>query len=138
MCSGCVTHENTYIIKNQTNKQITIYGYAVKWSAKVNLEPPYSETFDILPYSEYSVIKEFGEITQPQGIFQNADEVDSVVISFNDEKYIRYSCNYIDVNRLCNDKRNIIFNGYYDEQCSEHECTYTYTITEDDYNNAEK
>jgi hypothetical protein len=139
---GCRSHENSYIIKNETNKKITIYGYAVKWSKKLNYNPIYSESFEIQPGSEYLVLKMTGEDNEPQGIFQYADEIDSVVISLNNEKFIRYSCNYYEsggeVVRLCNDKPNIIFPEYYEEVCSDHECIYTYTITEDDFNEIEK
>jgi hypothetical protein len=59
--NGCTVYENTYIVKNQTNKKIIVNGYAVRWSAKNNIQPLYSETFSILPGSEYRVIKGIGE-----------------------------------------------------------------------------
>ena len=140
---GCRSYENSFIIKNETTKKITISGYAVKWSKDLNYNPIYSESFEIQPGSEYLVIKGTGEDNEPQGIFQLAAEIDSVVISLNNEKFIRYTCNYYiaggEVVRLCNDKPNMInFSEYYEEVCSDHECIYTYTITEDDFNEIEK
>jgi hypothetical protein len=136
---GCRSFENSYIIKNETNKKITIYGYAVKWSEKTNYNPIYSESFEIESGSEYLVRKGTGENNEPQGIFQYAAEIDSVVISLNNEKFIRYSCNYYEASgevvRLCNDKPNIInYYDYYEKDCSDNECIFTYTITEDDFN----
>lgn len=136
---GCRSYENSFIIKNQTNKKLTIYGYAVKRSEKMNINPIYSESFEIQPNSEYIVFKRTGEDDEPQGIFKWADEIDSVVISLNNEKFIRYSCNYYvegdAVLRVCNDKPNIInYFDYFYENCSDHECTYTYTIKEEDFN----
>ena len=140
---GCRSYENSYIIKNETSKIISINGYAVKWSKKMNYHPIYSESFEIQPGAEYMVLKGTGEDNEPQGIFQFAAEIDSVVISFNNEKFIRYACNYYEaageVVRLCNDKPNIInFSEYYEDACYDHECIYTYTITEDDFNETKK
>lgn len=109
----------------------------------MNINPVYSESFEIQPDSEYIVFKGTGEDSEPQGIFQSADMIDSVVISLNDEKFIRYSCNYYESNgelvRLCNNKPNIIsYADYFEENCADHECTYTYTISEDDFNEAIK
>ena len=66
-------------------------------------------------------------------------DIDSVNIIFDSLKVIKYSCDINSV--ICRDTRNILnFNDYFDFNCigkREHGCTYTYTISEEDYEMAD-
>ena len=134
--SGCgKDYHNTFTVVNNTNKQVRIEGFAVKWSEKINRFSVYSDSILIDANSEFSIQKGMGESRQPQGIFQSG-EIDSVNIIFDNQKIIKYSCD--DEYHLCFDKRNLLnYEEYFEKNCDEHECTYVYTITDADYESAE-
>jgi len=134
---GCSKPANTYIIENETTLRVIVYGYAVRWSEEMHNPVLYSESIEIQPSSEYRIVRKTGENEEPQGIFEFVIGIDSVIISFNDEKFIRYTCNFFNDVRLCNDRRNILnYEKYYLEDCSGNDCSFTYSITEEDYQKA--
>ncbi len=136
LLSGCLkSYHDTYVVVNNTNKNVQIEGFTVKISKENNENFIYNEAIEIQPNSKYTILKGLGENSQPRGIFE-VDWIDSVNIIFNNQKIIKYKCddNYF----FCADKRNILgYNDYYEKSCGEHDCTYTYTITEADYESAE-
>lgn len=128
---------NEYVIFNNTDYKITISAY------DTDVEPVYkSDFFTIDARSHYSVLKGNGIDIDYQGVF-NIGEIDSVVINFNDERMIIQSCE-LEYGDGCNFDRNIMnYNNETDfvktkiGKTSGHiEYRYTYTITEEDYNNA--
>jgi hypothetical protein len=135
---GCnKTYYNTYCIANNTDKNIKIEGFAINWSKEIGKWPIYSEVIYIKPNTTFSIQKGTGESWEPQGIF-SVEDIDSSNIVFDEKKIIKYKCNSFDGISLCNDKRNILnYQEYYDKKCGKHECTYTYMITDDDYESAE-
>ncbi len=136
--TGCKDYQDTYVVNNKTDKNIQIEGFAVKWSKLTNRSPIYNELIEIQPNSKYIIKKGKGESWEPHGIFK-VEDIDSVLIIFNNERLISYSCNSINGVNLCNDTRNILFyQKYYENNCGEHECTYIYTITDEDYDSAVK
>ena len=135
LCSCGKEYYDTYKIKNSTNHLISIEGFATKWS--IEEDNKYKEIITINSDSFYSVDKSVGETWQTPGIFK-LGIIDSVNIIFDNTRIIKYVCNKEDGYKLCNDQRNIInYQEYYVKNCGEHECTYTYTITEEDYESAE-
>lgn len=129
--SGCLkTYNDTYTVVNDTNKQVKINGFAVEASKGGFL---YNETINIAPNSKFTILKGLGENSQPRGIFQ-VNGIDSVIILFANTKIIKYKCNRKQGQGVCDDMRNILnYNKYYEQVEGEHEWTYTYTITEADY-----
>ncbi len=136
---GCLkTYNDTYVVINDTSKQVRIEAYVVESAKKYNEIPYLEEVIDIQPNSKFIIRKGKGEEYQPRGIFK-FEIIDSVNIIFSNQRIIRYKCNnVVDLVFICNDKRNIInYNEYYDRSCGKHECTHTYTITEADFESAE-
>lgn len=129
---------NEFVINNQTNHTITILGYNVKGLSvdKVN----YLDRISISPDSEYSISKRTGYQSEDQGVFSSY-EIDSVVIIFDEIRKFSQYCGQV-FGRDCALERNIMnYQDYYDivktgRSCGGDEFRYTYTITEEDYNNA--
>ena len=126
--SGCLkVYDNTYTVVNNTSKQVKITGFDLKYKWGI-----YSETIDIHPNSKFTIQKS-NETRQPQGIFV-VEWIDSVNIIFDNARIIKYRCNIAQGQDLCDDKRNILnYYKYYEQVKGEHESTFTYTITEEDY-----
>ena len=134
-CEKSWYHE--YIIINDTYVEVKVYTY------DTDVKPVFiSDIIIIKAKSQYSVLKENGIDLDYQGVFTNG-EVDSVVISFNNERYIIQSC-ALGYGEGCKFDRNIMdFNNKQDfiksirgKSSGQTEYQYTYTITEEDYNNA--
>jgi hypothetical protein len=137
---GCsVDYEyEVFMVKNETDKHLTIEAYLFH-------DHILDEIITVLPYSNYETRKTLKYKYLP-GLFQAGVFIDSVVIKFNNEKYLPYRCNRpIDTTLrdiiLCNDKRNIInYEDYYKVTGSDDKkviCVRYYTITEQDYLDAE-
>ena len=132
-----------YVIENKTDFDVTIEGYD-RFDIQGVKIASYSENGEFLsipPQSNYSVIKARGFHAEPVGVFSTTD-IDSVNIIFDDEKIIKQFCNKATL-RSCEIERNIM--GYetssyvrtkFGRSSGENEYRFTYTITEDDYNNA--
>lgn len=131
--------QHTYVIKNQTSHRIEIKGYdRVEYIGVINDTVKYtSEIINIEPNSEYRNIQEAGYHSENQGIFDTWG-IDSITIVFDSKKIITYACNQPD-GTVCPDKYNLM-----NRDCNytkrktgrasrRNEYTYTYTITEDDY-----
>jgi len=128
-------YHNTFIVENKTNKKIRIEGFATVYSKEINRSSVYFEVFDIQPDSQYLFLKDIGESQQPQGVFEAPHIIDSVNIIFNNERIIKYTC--FEPGHFCFDKKNILnYEEYFEKYCGEHECIYTYTITEQEYDSA--
>lgn len=141
-CEIIDTDYDSYTIKNDTEYTVNIIAYdkyynngvdtvAVKWEL-VKL----SDDITIKPYDKYYVEKETGEVADPMGAFTRED-VDSVIITFNNSKRVTYVCN--DLYLACyDDPRNITnWHLYEFEKEKNRGIDYTYTITQEDYDNAE-
>jgi len=130
--AGCFkAYDNTYTVVNNTSKQVKIIGFDLKYKWGI-----YSETIDIQPNSKF-IIQKNNETRQPQGIFV-VEWIDSVNIIFDNKRIIKYRCNSVQGQDLCDDMRNILnYYKYYEQVKGEHESTYTYTITEADYESAD-
>lgn len=131
--TGCnKVYNDTYIVINNTSKQVKIKGFNLKYDGV-----PYNEIIDIQSNSKFTVGKGKGEEYQSPGIFSSGG-IDSVCIIFANKKIIKYRCNTTQGQTLCDDVRNILnYNKYYEQVKGEHESTYTYTITEADYESAD-
>jgi|PlaIllAssembly_1097288.scaffolds.fasta_scaffold323360_1 hypothetical protein len=137
------TYYNKFVIINETPYNIKIEGVnrRSKTTDKivVNALQPI-EIIEIKPKSSFSVLKAKGYHAEPDDIFQNFD-IDSVNIIFNDEKILIQFCDNYYL-RDCEIERNILgFDTEYvkvkmGKSSGHNEYRYTYTITEEDYNNA--
>lgn len=132
-----------YVIENETGFDVTIEGYD-----RIDIQGLMIDNFlenaefiTVSPHSNYSVIKEMGFHAEPVGVF-NTTDIDSVNIIFNDKKIIKQFCDKATL-RSCEIERNIM--GYetssyirtrIGRSSGEKEYRFTYTITEQDYNNA--
>jgi hypothetical protein len=134
-CEKSWYHE--YIISNDTNVEVTIYAY------DTDVEPVFnSDVININAKSQYSVLKGNGIDMDYQGVF-TIGEVDSVVINFNNERSLIQSCAF-EYGDGCNFDRNIM--NFRNEQdfikrnrgkaSGQQQYSFTYTITQEDYNNA--
>ncbi len=135
---GCgKDYYNTFLISNNTNYQIQIKGFDRKTLDHIN-SPMHSETITIQPNSKFSVQKKKnGEDRQFGGIFLSMN-IDSVIIIFDSKKIVKYACASEHGGVFCKDKRNILnFQEYYKKECGKNECTYSYTISDTDYDSAE-
>lgn len=134
------TYYYEFVIINDTPYNIKIEGFNLKIKTADTARVKLLETIDIKSKSSFSVLKAKGYHAEPDNIFQNFD-IDSVNIIFNNEKILIQFCenNYV---RDCDIERNILgFDTEYEKEKTgkfkgNDEYRYTYTITEDDYNNA--
>lgn len=128
---------DTYTIKNETNKDVLILAYDKYYYINneiMEIEfPNLSDSIIIKANKEYFVKKVTGEDAQPMGYFKS--ECDSVVLIFSDNKQLYYVCK----NSYCEDNRNIVsFRNSSSKSCEKNRgCDYVYTITNDDYEQAE-
>lgn len=134
-----------YIIINETDFMIRIEGYDRINIANNGMNENIEHTVEIInisPNQEYSLTRARGYHPDPIGIFENMG-IDSVNIYFDEEKVTTQFCDNETSLQSCIIERNI--NGYetdYEKvkigrSSGENEYRYTYTITEEDYNNAE-
>ncbi len=137
--SGCETiWYNEFVIVNTTDHEIVITAYDVNGLSadKIN----YLEKILLNAKSSYSVLKTYGFHADDPGAFVS-QEVDSVIIDFDNAMRITQVCNQI-LGSQCDFDRNIMnYNNSYDivktgRSSGQDEFRYTYTITEEDYNNA--
>ncbi len=139
-CLTIVSCETTtfsdYIVENDTEHNVVIYAFDSQISTTKA-----DETIEILSKYKYSVTKATsGYHSEHPGIF-NRWEVDSVIIVFDNKKAITQACNYKS-GMICDIERNIM--NYYDitnfvptiSYRKLVKAAFTYTITEEDYNNA--
>ncbi len=132
------TGTNEYVLINNTNHFITIY-----YVFEENVYDPeiIRDTIEIEPNSEFLEYKLFGFHGESPGIFPVT--TDSVIINFDYEKKTIQACEHFSSD-ACTIERNIV--GYWNEanytkkvigrECGDKEYRYTYTFTEEDYNNA--
>ena len=126
-----------YVIENSTNHEVTIYAFDTDKGSTVN-----NETIEIPSKGRYSVLKGNGFDGDYQGVF-NTEEIDSVVICFDNSKLLIQSCTH-SIGTSCEFDRNIMnYNNESDfiktkrgKSQGHEEYRFTYTITEEDYNNA--
>ncbi len=139
LASGCETiWYNEFVIVNSTDHDIVITAFDVNGVSfdKIN----YLEQIVINAQSKYSVMKTYGYHAEEPGVFIS-EEVDSVVIDFDNVMRITQVCNQI-LGSQCDFDSNIMnYNNSYDivktgKSSGRDEFRYTYTITEEDYNNA--
>ncbi len=138
---GCKKTSLYYIVENKTEFEVTIIGYDKYSQIDNNVTEIdgtlYSESFKIKPNEKYIVEIPTGDDSGGTiGIFNN-ESIDSVVIYFNDERRIIYVCKNLYTSNC--DGKNILnrydnFERSYDGKKT---YTYTYTITQEDYDNAE-
>jgi len=148
---GCeVVYHYDYIVENKTDHVIRIEGYdrfdfatsegGIKMELNENDLSPV-DIIDIDPHSKYSVTKGKGFHADPQGPF-SVREIDSVNIIFNNQKILVLYCNDRSSLRDCELERNIMdFEREYERKkigrsSGQNEYSFTYNITEEDYNNA--
>lgn len=132
-----------YEIKNETNHNISITCYDRYNLNNIRYENIFSlaECINIEPNKNWSVIRLRGFQPDPSGIFENW-EIDSVNIVFDNQKVIVQFCNEYNFLELCPIERNITaYDTEYKKvktgrRSGENEYRFTYTITEEDYNNA--
>ena len=136
---GCErTWYNDYTIANSTDHEIEIKAYNVNGVSadKIN----YLERIVILAHSDYSVSKARGYGSEEQGVFKTI-ETDSVVIIFDNVRIIKQCCDEV-LGSNCDFDRNVMnYAESYDivksgRSCGKDEFRYTFTITEEDHNNA--
>jgi hypothetical protein len=127
-----------YAIENGTNFFITIY---YRYETFDDVPEIKLDTIEIMPNSEFLGYKMRGFGTDGTRIFPVT--TDSVVIQFDNKKKTVQTCERF-FKEECTVERNIV--NYWDEsnytkkviggECGTKEYRYTYTITEEDYNNA--
>ena len=134
---------NSYTIKNETEHTVNIMAYDKYYNNGVDPVAverelvKFSDNITIEPYDKYYVEKGTGEDPDPQGVFTRGENVDSVIITFNNNRKITYVCNKLWA-YSCNEERSIInWHLYEFENVENRGIDYTYTLTEEDYNNAE-
>lgn len=125
---------DTYTIKNNTDKTITILAYE---NNQIDNSTFLSDSIVILPMSHYFTKKVTGESEQPSGYFKS-NYVDSVVFIFNNAKYLTFVCNHIDPS-FCSDFKNPMNYDKFSEKkyVKKRGYDYTYTITQEDHENAQ-
>jgi len=142
--ASCETEfSNTYVIKNTTNHTIEIAVYDRIGFDSVWIDPQamYLEKFSIEPNSEFKKIKSAGYHMQIQSIFESYD-LDSLSIIFDSSRKISFACNQPSGSN-CTGKYNLLNHeeNYEKEKTGKtsgkDEFTFTYTITEADYELAE-
>jgi len=141
--NGCLKEKyDTYKIQNQSDHDISILAYdryfynnkgEIEQYNTINIK----DSFYIESYNKYSVNKRIGEVSDDPGIFSE-HYVDSVVIIFDNNKRIIFTCKKL-YGSSCYDKPNILNRDtYHDKICEKYGgCDYTYTFTNEDYENAE-
>ena len=132
---------DSYTIKNETNKSLTILAFdKFHYSDTVLVEINDTFLIDsiiINPYESYYVEKRKGEDDEPGGYFSSAD-VDSVIILFDHARRLTYVCNKV-ISSACYADKNIMNWHEYSESTYKKKrgYDYTYTITNEDYESAE-
>lgn len=123
---------DSYTIKNETEYTVEILAYDKYHTYSIEL----INDIIIEPYDKYYVEKETGEVASPMGVFTE-ESVDSVIITFNNSKRLIYVCNEVYVN-ACNEAGSILDWQLYEfEKVENRGIDYTYTLTQEDYDNAE-
>lgn len=142
--NSCETEfSNTYIIKNNTSYDVLITAYdKVLAFGEIDTTLNISkENIVVEANSEFKVLKQAGYHADTQNFFDN-NVYDSIVIVFDFEKIITFSCSEVTA-RSCSGQYNLM--NYEDnfvklkigKSSGKDEYSYTYTITEEDYSNAE-
>ncbi len=132
-----------YVILNKTSYTITIKGYDridlnYKRLTEINGS---AETIVIQPFQKYETTRARGLNGDPLGVFENMG-IDSVNIIFNNEKILIQQCDEPSLTVCSNIIKNVADydNEYTKEKTGrssgENEYRFTYTLTEEDYNNA--
>jgi hypothetical protein len=123
---------DSYTIKNDTEYTVNIMAYDRYYTDVVEL----IDDITIEAYDNYYVERERSEVVVPKSVFAETN-VDSVVITFNNSKRIIYICN--DPLGSCIDEpRSIIYRFLYEQNYEDYRGTdYIYTLTQEDYDNAE-
>jgi hypothetical protein len=132
-----------YVILNETSSTITITGYdRIDLNNKRLTEINSSvETIVIQPFKKFEATRARGLNGDPLGIFENMG-IDSVNIVFNTEKMIIQHCEEPSLTVCGSIVKNITdYDNDYEKvktgrSSKENEYRFTYTITQEDYNNA--
>ena len=141
---GCEKEYNwEYVILNETSYTITIKGFdRIDLNDRRLTEINGSaETIVIQPFQKYEITRARGLHGDPLGVFENMG-IDSVSIIFNIEKILIQQCDEPSLTVCSNIIKNVTDydNEYKKEKTGrssgENEYRFTYTITEEDYNNA--
>ena len=114
------------VIENNTEHDIKIEGFYNEGEI---------EAISIKPYDSY-VYPQYSAPKDSYRLFQEC--IDSVYITFDNEKVIEQCCTYDDYDSgTCTTEKDIIPSGDYErEDLGYKELRYTYTITEEDYERA--
>ncbi len=138
LLTGCEPmYINKYVVCNATSHSIKIQAYCRLGVADYLQK---SERIYIAPNSSYTAVKQVGYHADPEGIFLRY-EIDSVSISFDSAKVMVQYCEN-DLLIFCDVKRNIMnIEAEYaakkiGRSSGHNEYQFTYTITEEDYENA--
>ena len=131
-------YTNIFRIENESAYSIDILAYD-NYTFESETEYSYSPSkvteysIDAFSFTQFEDTREGGGTES----FMGNPRIDSVVIIFNNEKTLRYSCKqrYL----TCQDERNILnVLKFHTKDCpSDNKCVYTYTITQVDYDKAE-
>lgn len=132
---------DTYTIKNNTDKTVTILAYDRYYHTNDQLHefdvPFLTDSIVILPMGQYFIKKRTGEDDQPRGYFKNGVE-DSVVFIFDYKKRLTFVCTNIDPS-FCSDFKNPMNYNKFSEKkyVKKRGYDYTYSVTQEDYENAQ-
>lgn len=140
-CTKETEFAHLYVIKNETSHKIEIIGYDVIGDYNIrNVGDLYSETIHINKNSSFEVVRQAGWRLEDQSPF-TTDEIDSLVIRFDSVKQILYCCDE-NMGFYCSGQYNLmnIEENYIKKETGKssgkREYSFTYTFTEDDYENA--
>lgn len=133
----------SYVVINETDHKIVISGYDRIDMNNIRFDSPDSslEQITIQPFGQFEILRTRGIGGDPLGIFDNMG-IDSVAILFNNEKMLVQKCDEPSlifcnsVPRNITDYENVYERVKTGRSSGENEYRFTYTITEEDYNNA--
>lgn len=137
-CNSCTFIQrdwyDIYRIENNTNLDVEINAFETQSS------PFHSDYIEIKSGQVYEVSSSFGEGGSDRKVFDLYNP-DSVVIRFEDDKYIIQKCRIIDSVNSCYTQRNLLnYHDYYAQTTldgkDDGRYLYVYSITKDDYNDS--
>ncbi len=128
---------NEYVVHNSTNHEIKIRAFCKLCDEDYKQK---SERITIAPYASYSVVRQAGFHAQPRGIFRRF-EIDSISILFDEERILIQDCEKGPLADYSVERNLMDFESEYvsrkiGRRSGQKEYRYTYTFTEDDFNNA--
>lgn len=139
--TSCETEfADTYIIKNNSSRNLVIFAYDRMIDSQYSVNT-YDERIEIDAGSNYSVQKARGFQGEDPTVFETS-EIDSIFITFDHVRFLSFACDK-PLGNLCSGKYNLMnieenwTQNKSGKSSGKQEYTYTYEFNEVDYENAE-